>query len=210
MPMSQKQRQIKKTLFQYYNNPTVKVSLDAFLSIFLILFFSIFAIKPTLKIISKLINEIEQKKLLANDLDAKITSLRGVVANYERLSDRIVYLDEVVPNSPQLLNALKIIERIVSDRQIAIKEITVSSIPREIEANIMNFDKLTNIDLIFNVVISGDFQSSKLFIEDLLANRRTFYVDRVIFSIKEERGNKSKTDELETQLTVKAPYFTNK
>ena len=210
MPMSQKQRQIKKVLFQYYSNPVVKVSLDAFLSIFLILFFSIFAVKPTLIKISGLIKDIEQKKELVNDLDSKIVTLRGAVDNYERISNQVIYLDEAVPNSPRLLNSLKIIEKVVSDKQIAIKSISVSAIPPEIDANLKNLDRLTNIDLIFNIIISGDFQSSKLFVEDLLKARRTFYVDRVVFSVKEEKGSQSETNELETQLTVKAPYFTNK
>jgi len=210
MPMSQKQRQIKKVLFQYYSNPVVKVSLDAFLSIFLILFFSLFAVKPTLIKISGLIKDIEQKKELVNDLDSKIVTLRGAVDNYERISNQVIYLDEAVPNSPRLLNSLKIIEKVVSDKQIAIKSISVSAIPPEIDANLKNLDRLTNIDLIFNIIISGDFQSSKLFVEDLLKARRTFYVDRVVFSVKEEKGSQSETNELETQLTVKAPYFTNK
>jgi len=210
MPMSQKQRQIKKVLFQYYSNPVVKVSLDAFLSIFLILFFSLFAVKPTLIKISGLIKDIEQKKELVNDLDSKIVTLRGAVDNYERISNQVIYLDEAVPNSPQLLSSLKIIEKVVSDKQIAIKSISVSAIPPEIDANLKNLDRLTNIDLIFNIIISGDFQSSKLFVEDLLKARRTFYVDRVVFSVKEEKGSQSETNELETQLTVKAPYFTNK
>lgn len=202
---SKKQRQLLFTLQKFYQKPVAKVSLELFLSIFTILFFAIFAIRPTLLTMSDLIKEIDDKEKIDQDLSKKIAALSTVQPLYLQLSDQLIALDEVIPNQPQLISSLKVIEKTASDLGLVIDNMAVSEIPpisTQQEEEITP-DSMTRIDIPIVINVSGDYPTIRQFTQDLRDYRRSFIVDTIIFNTKKLQGS----TKLEARITLSAPYF---
>ena len=73
-----KRQQLTNTLVEFYNQPIAKVSLELFLSIVAVIFFAIFAIRPTLLTMSDLIKELQEKEVLNEKLSQKTAALSSV------------------------------------------------------------------------------------------------------------------------------------
>lgn len=200
-----KKQQITNTLSNFYHNPVAMVSLELFLSIGAVLFFALFAIRPTLLTMSDLIKEIEDKKELDQQLTRKIAALSTVQSEYLQLQPELPVLDEAIPNSPYLIRSLKIIEKLASDQGLVIESITLPEIPDETEL-VPSSEKIDRNDIAVGVSITGQYPEIRQFVEDLRNSRRSFVIESVVFSTEEERGSKK----LQTNLTLSMPYFTER
>ena len=201
---TKKQRDLFITLQQFYQKPVAKVSLELFLSIITVLFFAVFAIRPTLLTMSDLLKEIEDKERLDKQLSQKIAALSTVQPLYLQLQDQLLVLDEAIPSLPQLTYSLKVIEKIASELQLIITGINVAEVPKEIDQDtVISLASFERIDVPLTINISGDYLSIRQFVENLKEYRRSFVIDTIIFTTKELRGSKK----LEARITVSAPYF---
>jgi len=197
-----KQKQITDVLFQFYQKPIAKVTFELFLSIGAVLFFAIFAIRPTLLTMSDLIKEIEDKRKLDQQLTQKIAALSSAQSIYLNLQDRLTVLDEAIPSAPKFIEALKIIEKIASEQQVVISGITVNEVP--VEQPVVVGDKsVERRGLPVSLTVSGDFGSIKRFIEALQRVRRALIVDTVIFTKSDERGRAT----LKVTISLSVPYY---
>lgn len=202
--MAAKQEQLKKTLLQFYHNPVAAVSLELFFSVSAIIFFSLFAIRPTLLTMSDLLKEIDDKKELISQLDRKIAALATVQTEFLQLQDRLVVLDEALPNTPELVYSLKTIEKIASEHQLIISSITVGTIPEETDAKPVALNA-QRVNLPVSITVTSDYPTIRQFIESLQNNRRSFVIDTIVFSTVEEKGSVTLT----ATITLYLPYYTN-
>ena len=203
MPKS-KQEQLQSTLLDFYRNPIARVSLELGFSILAVIFFAIFAVKPTLQTMSELIKEIEDKRNLDEQLDQKIASLNTAQTQYQQFSSQFYLLDEAIPKTANLIEGLKIVEKIASDNGLVIKGISISAVPEEIiQSNESNAQREL---LTFNVDLSGDYLKIRQFIEDLMNNRRMMLVDQVNFSL----GNNRYQKDLNAIVRINLPYYLHK
>lgn len=200
-----KQQQITTALLNFYQQPVAKVSLELFFTVGAVLFFAIFAIRPTLLTMSDLIKELEDKRKLDQQLSQKIAALSTAQATYLGLQNRLFVLDEAIPTSPQFITSLKLLEKVASDHKLVITTISVNEIPDETVAT-GDITRLQRVTIPISVVLSGDYQSIRSFIEDVINLRRAFVVDTVIFAKSEERG----TQVLKATITMSVPYFSDK
>lgn len=199
---TKKRKQLSFTLEKFYQNPVAAVSFELFLSIGAIIFFALFAIRPTLLTMSDLLKEIDDKKELNQKLVQKIAALSSAQAQYLNMEDRLHVLDEAIPTNPQLLQALKIIEKIASEQEIVVVQVNLPELPEE-NKEVMLFSEMKRQNLPMTVSVRGDYQSIRLFVEEIMKSRRTLIVESVNFSVDDNRGTKS----LEASLTIFAPYF---
>lgn len=198
-----RQDQIKTALIDFYKRPVAKVSLEVIFSIIAVLFFAIFAIRPTLQTMSELIKEIEDKRSLDAQLGQKIASLSTAQSQYQLFSPQFYLLDEALPKTAMINQSLQIIEKIASDNELVIQSIATSSVPdelKEIEASIATRKTLT-----FNVSISGDYLNIRQFIEDVMASRRMMIVDQVNFGVGSSRYQKK----LSAVIRINLPFYEN-
>lgn len=204
---TKKQRDLFIALQQFYQRPVAKVSFELFLSITAVLFFAIFAIRPTLLTMSDLIKEIGDKEKLDLQLSQKIAALSTVQSLYLQLQDQLVVLDEAIPSNPELIYSLKIIEKVASKLSLVITNITVSEIPEEENPDAsISLKTFERIDVPLVITINGDYETIRQFVEDLKSYRRSFIIDTIIFNTKEVRGERK----LEARITISAPYFGKK
>lgn len=202
MPKS-KQEQLQSVLLDFYNNPVARVSLELVFSILAVIFFAVFAVKPTLQTMSELIKEIEDKRALEEQLEQKIASLNTAQTQYQQFGQQFYLLDEAIPKTAALVEGLKIIEKIASENNLIIQGITISAVPDElVKANENNASRES---LTFNVDLSGDYLNIRQFIESLMSSRRMILVDQVNFSLGNNRYQKN----LNAIVRINLPYYRN-
>ncbi len=196
------QKEISKALAKFYSNPIAEVSLELIFSLIAIIFFAIFAIRPTLQTISGLIAEINEKKELDQQLQRKISALSTAQDEYQRLSYEIELLDQTIPSRPELVRTLKVIEKHAVENNIVITSIRTPEIPDE------TFQKKPNavlerVDLYISLRITGDYPSIRDFMSSLQQYRRMIVVEEVSFMV----DDLITTQLLNANLSIRIPYF---
>ncbi|HYD34939.1 MAG TPA: type 4a pilus biogenesis protein PilO [Vitreimonas sp.] len=198
-------KQLTTALTQFYQRPVAQVSLELFLSIGAIIFFALFAIRPTLLTMSDLIKEINDKRELDQKLAQKYAALQSAQEEYLGLQSRLAVLDEAIPSQPNLVEVIKIVEKLASDRRLVIVNLSVSEIPPETPF-VPQGDTLNRQNLALKVIVTGDYPLIKAFLDDIKNSRRAFLVESIVFSTGEERGVKK----LNAIITIGVPYFGEK
>jgi hypothetical protein len=199
---SQKQKEITSALNQFYQRPVALVSLELLLSIGLVLFLGIFAIQPTLMTMSDLIKEREDKIKLSEQLEKKTAALQTAQIVYTQIQSQLPYLDEAIPQQPELVKSLKILEKLATENNVIVSNISVPEIPDE-KAAIDSKVPVARVDLPVSVSISGDYLAIRAYVEALQNSRRSFVIDTVGFALQENRGQKK----LSANITVAVPYL---
>jgi Tfp pilus assembly protein PilO len=201
---SLEQRQIAKTLNDFYNKPVAKVSAELVFSIVAVIFFALFAIRPTLITMSDLIREIDEKKVLNDKLGQKVAALNSIQNEYLALQDRMPLLDEAIPSTPQFVTAIKLIEKVASEQKLVIQNIQANEVPQEpAAAQDVSFSAKTRLVKPISISVTGDYTSIKNFIEELRKLRRTTIIDSIIFSLTDESASKK----LRATITINLVYF---
>ncbi len=202
MVTTSRKKQLSSALLHFYQNPVAKVSMELFLSIGLVLFLGAFAIRPTLVTMSNLLKEIDDKRQHNTLLERKIAALNTAQNEYRRVEERLPLLNQAIPEEPELIHNLKIIEKIAVDNQVVIQNLSVNEIPAEENNQAGSRQKeLTNLPL--NMSVMGDYLAIRGFVAALQANRRAVVVDSVTFSLSDSDDNR----ELSARMTMSFPYF---
>lgn len=197
-----RKKQIASMLDQFYHNPVAQVSMELFLTVGLVIFLALFAIRPTLLTMSDLLKEIEDKTELEEQLTKKVAALNSAQSLYLSIEDRLPILDAAIPSTPETIHSLKIIEKLATDQGVVLNSISLTEIP-ETPVEIPDFEQLSRVNLDIALSVSGDYTSIKNFVAGLQNSQRTFVIDSVVFRISESRGDK----QLRASILVKAPYF---
>lgn len=197
-----KKSEITSTLNHFYQNPVAKVSLELFLTIGLVLFLAVFAIKPTIITMSSLIKEIENKEKLEKQLTQKIAALQTAQTEYLSVETLIPVLDEAIPSTPDIMKSAKIIEKAAADNNVIIRSLSVLELPQNDSADVP-FSQKAKQKLNFSTSITGDYISIRNFAEALRNSRKSFVIDSITFELEENRGTKK----LNASVTINVPYF---
>lgn len=200
--MPQTRRELLSTLNQFYYKPVARVSLELLLSVATVIFFALFAIRPTLVTMSDLIKEIEDKRALDQQLAQKIAALSTAQTEYLTIQTQLPLLDQALPKQPHLVDALKIIERTASESNIIISNISVAEIPPE-QPSQGSAAKLKRVDVPITLAVTGEYVEIRQFVENLKNNRRTFAIDTVAFTVGSDRGKRK----LQARMTISLPYL---
>lgn len=191
-------------LQDFYQKPMAKVSLELVLSLTTVIFFAIFAIRPTLLTMFDLVKQIEDKTKLEQQLSQKIAALSTVQNQYLQLQDRLAVIDQAIPNDPQLVYTLTVIEKTASDLNLVIEGMNIAEIPNSRHQDEESDpNALERIDLPISIALSGNYLDIRQFVENLMNYRRSFVVDTIVFSTEKVRG----VDQLKATVVVSAPYY---
>ncbi len=200
--MAVNRKDVTAALNQFYAKPVARVSVELLLTLCTILFFALFAIRPTLLTMSDLIKEIDDKRKLDIQLSQKIASLSSAQSEYLKAEPRLAILDEALPSKPNLIEVVKMLEKIASDRNLAINSLNITEIPEE-PAEAPPFEKTTRQNINVAISITGDYLTIRQFIEDIKSTRRSFVIETVVFTTNQEQGVTS----LRATITLGVPYF---
>ncbi len=196
------QKDISQALAKFYSKPIAGVSLELFFTLFAVIFFAVFAIRPTLQTISGLISEIEEKQELDQQLQRKIVALSSAQEEYQRSLSKIALLDQAIPSRPELINTLKVIEKSATESNVVIDLVRLTEIPEEVIVADQN-SVINRVDLYLSVRLIGDYPSIKNFIETAQQYRRVMVIEDLVFSVED----KITSQQLKATLSVRVPYF---
>jgi Tfp pilus assembly protein PilO len=200
--MASRQQQISQTLRQFYDQPIAQVSLELFFSVIAVIFFALFAIRPTLLTMSDLVKEIQDKRDLNQKLSQKVAALSSVQGEYLGLQDRLKVLDEALPSSPKFDEAVSIIEKIASDNRLTIVAMEAKEIPKEETLN-LPLENQMRLSKPLTVTVIGNYPSIRQFIDSIRNTRREISVDSILFNLSDEKGKKV----LRANVTLSIHYF---
>lgn len=199
--LTARQRQLQATLHQFYQNPVAQVSLELLLTVITVAFFALFAIRPTLLTMVELVQELEDKQTLNQQLIRKISALNTAQSLLVRYETELGILDAAFPNQPQVLSALRTFEFTASQNQIAIIRLSTDTLPTELPTQITADSSIDTIA--FNLTVEGEYDNIRSFITQLSQYQRLFYINSISFSANDTQNVRS----LEANIVIETPYF---
>lgn len=192
----------RKNLANLYKKPAAQVSMALILTIFAIVFFGIFAIRPTLATIVELNKRIDDQKIVVEKLEKKATALATAQSEYLLIEEKIPLIDAAIPKTQSLDTLLKQIEGIAATLNAPIDSIQVDEIsfPEEL---VDEKDVGIVLDLPLNITISSTFMDVKEFMVLLSKIKRLVSVESISFSSEAVEGGEL----LKMNLSVKAYHL---
>lgn len=201
---SEYQKQVSAALQSFYQKPVAKVSIELFLTIGLVLFLALFAIRPTLVTMSDLIKEIEDKQELNEQLQKKVAALSTAQTTYLSLEEQLPILDEAIPSKPDLVYNLKVLEKLAAESKIIISGMTIAELPADEDlAQPAAFSARILQSVPVSISLTGDYPSIRNYVESIRANRRSFTIESITFILNQNR----ETEALRATVTVSMPYY---
>ncbi|MDR0463467.1 MAG: hypothetical protein LBG64_04600 [Pseudomonadales bacterium] len=177
-----------------------QVTVGAVLFIFVLIILIVFMIRPTVLSITYKHAQIEERSNAVIALNGKINSLNEASVNYAEIASRVSVLNQAIPgDGPELTRTFKIIEKIASDvilsgQLMVITNINVDDIPDVPMAEATPSAAISGAprrhDLPIRVVVNGEYEAIRSFIQRLKANRHNFQVERLSISAPRAHGGR--------------------
>lgn len=188
-----------------YKKREVVVYTGIILTLATITFFALFAIKPTVTTITGLVKEINNKKVVDQKLQTKINSLRQAQANYSLISDKLVLINQVLPQEPNLIDLVYQIEVLAQKNDVTIKSVAFG--PSYLLGKEESKKKVSqNPAINFSLGLSGDFENISRFTASLDNLRRS--IGTVDFTVRSVEESETGTFSLSLTLHLDAFYLT--
>ncbi len=166
----QRYRQYYVNLRRFYQKPTVKVSFFVLLSFATVTFFTALAIRPTITTIGALIRDIEDKKLIDDQLEAKVNTLDQAQSLVSSIEEDKELLRAALPENAELGRFLQEIEFIAKQYGVRVLEIRFGGV----SLGETSSRKPQTQSIPIKVSVGGSFGAVKSFLE-LLEN-----LDRIV------------------------------
>lgn len=193
-----------------YQKKQIRYYTGIVLSILTVNFFLFFAVRPTLVTIASLWKEIKNEKVIAQKLEDKIDSLNQAQTEYQKVEKDLGIIYEAMPETPNSPDLIRQLEALAINNGVTIvafqlgsntlkgKQITVQTL----ESSGVNPADLTS-GLDFNIIISGEFDQLKSFVNDLNNLRRLITINNFSFQV----GQENELGKLALSFNAKAPYL---
>ncbi len=166
-------------LGNFYKTKKSKVYTGIIISLLTIIFFIIFAIKPTLVTIAQLIRQVKDQKTVVTALEKKTNNLSQAQTNYLNIESRLFLVDEALPTTAEINSLVKQFEILSRKSGISIESFRIN----EATLNTSKSKKSQKQPVSFNLTISGNYESLKTFIDSLNDLRRIITVESFVFQV---------------------------
>jgi len=183
---------------RFYQSKKARVYTGIILSLVTIIFFVIFAIKPTLVTITQLFKQRKDQRIVADVLEKKITNLSQAQNEYLSIEPDLPIIDQALPQEPQATLLVKQIETLAHQSNVTISRLRLS----EVHLEQTGLPKTEKQPLAFNFSAFGDYANLKIFLTSLFNLRRIVLVES--FSFQKGIGENVN---LSLNLTAKAWFL---
>lgn len=177
-------RKYSLDLSKYYRKPATQVSLSIVLSLFIIAFFILIAIRPTLVTITKLQQEIEESERTLGKLETKVQSLERAAQVWETIKGRVEEVDQAIPqNGPHYQEIALTTEVVANEAGVTLHSLTLGeSLLMSQVVDVYTGKKQEVIEMQFTTRVSGSFPQILTYMNNLLDLERIVGVDSVTVS----------------------------
>lgn len=224
MPIINKSAAFKLQYQEYYkqlrpilSEPRNRAYTTLILSVLAISLFSWYAIRPTVKTILYLRREISDKTLVNTQMEEKIAALIQAQANYQAVQADLPLINDAIPNNPQVMQLLELLNRLANTSQTTLASIEIKPIElltteiKSPKTSTLLSPKTSNLEYIISFAITGAYQDIRKFTANLISARRIVNIDGLSFSkiISTTSDSGIETTGIRLALHVKSYYFNN-
>lgn len=188
----------------YYQKPVTQVSTAVIFTITTIIFFAVFAIKPTLETIAELLKKIQQQEKILVQAEQKAAALATAQNQYMSIEADLPILLSAIPSDYQLRPLLKDIEAIAGQLSIPLNSIRIADIEYP---QLQKTDK--PLEIHFTISLDSSYSLSKKFFTALQQLPRFIAIDSLSIVRPSEKENRSQADQniLKTNIGCKVYYM---
>jgi len=161
-----------------WDKPTVRQFSQMTATLFLIAFFLLFALKPTIETIFELNKKIDDAKITESEMTSKITNLNAAINIFQKISPDLPLLDQYYPSSPQ---AKQIIDIVNIDAEKTGMQTKNYSIGEYKESDIKG-------QIAIRFSSSNNYISTMAFVDNLINSKRLIVLDSLNISESKEKG----------------------
>ncbi len=165
----------------YKERGDVKVYLELFLSLATIILFAVFALRPTLLTISRLIREIEAKQETIEEMDAKIADLISAQRLYDQNRQNINLLMQAVPPTADPEVVLRQLEGGISETQIGVKNLEMKEMLVSNNSSGSNENQSIKEEIVITISTTSDYTNLYNFINILEELRKPLKINKASF-----------------------------
>jgi Tfp pilus assembly protein PilO len=190
----------KNRLLQAFLNKRAKDY--SFMIVFFIIFtfFVLFVIRPNVKTVFVLQQELDNLKKLDSDYEKAIFNIVAIQSTLERNRDTFPVLTQAMPSNPQVNKVIDDIKKIASDSSMEMKRIDIS------EINLKGSDNKDKIKpYIVQIEATSNFVSVSRFLEGLMGQRRLKTIRQL--SIVKEIKDSTASSALRIKLEIEGYYL---
>lgn len=156
-----------------YQNRDVKVYTGLILTFSTVVFFALFALRPTVTTIATLIQELETQKQIDTQLQTKINALSQAQKNYSQLKNASI-IEDALPTQSGIEQLLLNLEYLIKQEGLILKSLSfnpvvINGVPKEKQIG-------------FAVTISGSKDALNRFLGSFYDLKRVITIDSTSFS----------------------------
>ena len=185
-----------------YQQPNFKASANLFLTLAVISFFVLFAIKPTLETIGKLNKELKEKRKINQTFEQKITALNKVQTNYGQIIDDLSFVSQSLPEEVEFNQIASRINFLVFSHNLVLSSASFEGfnlVSPDFEIIEVEGEGPKANSIGFNISVTGSFSDVKAFLNDLEKMDRLLGIESLAFS----RGTGTEATKIEMNLNSK-------
>jgi Tfp pilus assembly protein PilO len=183
-------------LWIFYQRPSARVSTALILTLFTIIFFAAFAIRPTLITVAELLRKISDQQQVLESLKNKSAALASAQQEYVAAQDSIAKLNLAVPQQEDLPDLIKQVESVASAHQVPMDSATFGEVV--FKSTPPPGGQQTR-DL--TIVLTTDYATLTQYLQDLIRLPRLVSVKSLSFSTPSSNSQTPTAQSL-LQLTV--------
>jgi len=171
------------------SDPVWKASLFVILSLLLLLFMILFAIRPTLITIAGLVSDIKEHQILSNRLSEKIDLVRDASDLLSQQRDNLPLLDEGLPTKPEWNEWVLMVEELAKANGIVLENVIAGPVTVEGKQVLTPAEKQSTTEMVelpkgvtpipFNVIVKGDYEKLSQFASLIERSRRIALVTNI-------------------------------
>jgi Tfp pilus assembly protein PilO len=166
-------------LWSLYQKPSVKVSSALLLTLFTIIFFAAFAIRPTLVTVAELIKKIDDQRQVLEQMKKKSAALASAQQEYMSVQAKLPLINTAVPPDEAIPDLIKIIEGTAAFHQLALESLSIGDI---VYADPKSPQPAGPQTRTISLSVTGTYDSINTFLKDLQRLPRLSTLETVNFS----------------------------
>lgn len=168
----------------------------AIFSFLAISLFGWYGIRPTIQTILFLRRELADNQVVSKQMEDKITRLVEAQAAYQNAGEKLLTIDQALPQNPDVLSLVSQLKNLASITDSSLSAVQVPAVPllpsiATLSAGPSAVGKLTEVPLV--VVVTGTYTKMKAFLEGIIGMRRIFAIDTIGLSQSKEESLKVST-----------------
>jgi Tfp pilus assembly protein PilO len=177
-------RKHRKYIELVVQDPLIRGYFEIMATIFLVVFFLIFAIRPTFDTIAQLVKKTDELKEVDTNLGKKIKDLILAQSVYSRLEEKLPLLDRAMPSKPTVDTLITDLETVVRNSNVELTTFTITKIglTSDLWGKEADYKKGTKIPVKFSFSVKGNFFNGDKVLAGLSNLERLVDLDSVTFS----------------------------